>query len=116
MTAKPIRFRTGFFKFPNTDEEAKILFDEDGNIYDKSIEGVYPDCVIRIDNIIYPKSTLSIVVKRTLTQARYEMSVSAFREDGKKLELVKLRESGYARWWVTFPQGHEPLPTQRPRS
>ena len=116
MRGKPIRFRTGFFKFPDTEEEAKILFDEDGNIYDKSIEGVYRNCVIRIDNIFYPNSTLSIIVKKTLIQAKYELSASAIREDGKKLELVKLRDSGYARWWVTFPPGHEPSPTQRPRS
>lgn len=113
--AKPIRFRTGFFKFQDTGEEAKILFDEDGRIYDKTAGGDYRNCLIQIDNVLYPNSTLSIVVKKTLVQARYEIVVSATREDGKKLELVKLRESGYPRWWVTFPQGHETLPTQRPR-
>ncbi len=115
MEAKSLRFRTGFFRLPGADGEVKILFDENGNIYDESVKGDYRNCTIQVDNVKYPNSTFSIVVKKTLTQARYEMNVVAIREDGKKLELVKLRESGYPRWWVTFPPGHEPLPTQRPR-
>lgn len=115
MEAKSLRFRTGFFRLPDAGGEVKILFDENGNIYDKSAAGEYKNCTIQIDNVRYRNSTFFIVAKETLIQARYEMTVTALREDGKKLELVKLRESGYPRWRVTFPPGHKPSPTPRPR-
>lgn len=110
-----IRFRTGFFRFPDSNEEGKILFDEEGNIYDKTAEGEYRNCTIYIDNVKYSNATLTILVKKTLSQACYEMSVSATREDGQKLALVKIRDAGYPQWRVKFDPGSKPLPTQRPR-
>lgn len=59
-----IRFRTGFFRFPDSNEEGKILFDEEGNIYDKTAEGEYRNCTIYIDNVKYSNATLTILVKK----------------------------------------------------
>ncbi len=100
---KTLRFRTGLVRVSSLNY-AKVLFDEDGNMYDETCAGRYDNCTVAVGQVIYKNCKVEIFSKESIFQEKYAMQIKAYREDGKPLVLVKLRDSGYSIWRITFPE------------